>query len=308
MSDDIIEKIKRAKMTGNLGSKIATAVLAVLGYSNWHLGQIETRESAYRYLKKVYGGLAKSYEPSADKSIEIADVNNKIVWICWWQGEENASPIVQQCISSIRYWLEKDWKITVITKDNYLKYVKFPQFIEDKWGRGIISNTHMSDLLRLELLIRYGGLWLDATTLLTGKLPEYVSQKTLFLLKVMSKENARIQYNSWFIFSQKDNPLLKTTLYLLYQYWTKEKKIREYFLWHLMLTLVIEEHPEYVRDIYYVPDELEHILQNIWFEKYDPEYWKLLTSWTSIHKLSNKAELPEDISGTYYEKIVKGEL
>ena len=32
---------------------------------------------------------------------------------------------------------------------------------------GQITKTHLSDLLRLELLIRYGGTWIDATVFCT---------------------------------------------------------------------------------------------------------------------------------------------
>jgi len=75
-----------------------------------------------------------------------------------------------------------------------------------------------------------------------------------------------------------------------------------------MLTLVIEKHPEYVADVYYVPDEMEHILGRIWFEQYDDEYWQMLTSWTRVHKLSTKYKEPDDIFGTYFEKILNGKL
>ena len=41
--------------------------------------------------------------------------------------------------------------------------------VMEKWEKGIITHTHMTDLLRLELLIKYGGMWIDATVLCTAK-------------------------------------------------------------------------------------------------------------------------------------------
>ena len=35
--------------------------------------------------------------------------------------------------------------------------------MEEKKKKGIISRTHYSDLLRLEILGNYGGIWLDST-------------------------------------------------------------------------------------------------------------------------------------------------
>ena len=97
--------------------------------------------------------------------LELNEMPSKkdYVWFCWLQGIDSAPKLVQDCYNSIRYWL-KDKEIIVITKENYKQYVEFPDYIIEKWEKGIISNTHFSDLLRLELLIRHGGLWLDATT------------------------------------------------------------------------------------------------------------------------------------------------
>lgn len=37
--------------------------------------------------------------------------------------------------------------------------------------KGNISNTQFSDILRINLLARYGGYWIDATCLLTQSTP-----------------------------------------------------------------------------------------------------------------------------------------
>ena len=57
-----------------------------------------------------------------------------------------------------------------------------PDYITDKWQRGIIGNAHFSDLLRLELLIEKGGYWIDATVLCTdSKMLEFIDKQPLFL-------------------------------------------------------------------------------------------------------------------------------
>lgn len=304
---EINEKIIRARQIGNLGSKIFTTILSLFGYSNRYIGAVEAREKVYRYIKKKYSRYISSYIPTQDIIEEKKYVREKTIWVCWWQGEENAPIIVKRCISSLHHY-ETEWNIQLITKENYLEYVTFPDYIVKKWEQGIVSNTHMSDLLRLELLTRYGGMWIDATVFLTDKIPAYIFEKKLFMFKVMSKENHRVEYNSWLIFSKKNNELLKTTRYLLYKYWEKENKLREYFLLHIMMTVIIESYPEYVDKIYYIPDELEHILGRNWLKQYDETYWKILTALTSIHKLTTKCKDSEAIKGTYYEKILNGEL
>lgn len=304
---EINKKVKNACRMGNLGSKTFTSVLNLLGYSNSHISAVEVREKAYRYIKKKYSKYISRYEPSQDIIETRKKTNEKTIWVCWWQGEENAPQIVKRCISTIRNY-ENDWNIQLISKENYLEYVMFPDYIISKWDKGIISNTHMSDLLRLELLIRYGGLWVDATVFLTGEIPAYIFEKKLFMFKVMNTENHRVEYNNWFIYSIPNNELLKTTRYLLYKFWETENKTREYFLWHIMMTRILEYHPEYADSIYYIPDELAHILGRNILKQYDERYWEILKSLTTVHKLTTKCNNAVPFKGTYYEKILNGDL
>ena len=89
------------------------------------------------------------------------------MWWCWFQGEENAPDLCKKCLESLRKYL-KDREIIVITEKNMYDYIDFPDFIKEKYNKGIITRTHLSDLLRIQLLIKYGGTWIDSTVLFTG--------------------------------------------------------------------------------------------------------------------------------------------
>ena len=91
---------------------------------------------------------------------------NKI-WICWWQGVENAPEIVKACVDSIKR-NAGNCEVICITEDNYREYVLFPDYVEKKREAGIISKTISSDLLRMCILARYGGIWIDSTFFCTG--------------------------------------------------------------------------------------------------------------------------------------------
>lgn len=102
-------------------------------------------------------------ERICDIKIPEQDENYKdCIWICWWQGLENAPDIVKKCVESIRIHAGNH-KIVIITDENYKEFVAFPTWLEEKYKRGIITKTHLSDLLRISLLARYGGIWLDST-------------------------------------------------------------------------------------------------------------------------------------------------
>lgn len=100
-------------------------------------------------------------------SHQLDHIANHQVWVLWWQGIENAPKIVYRCYESV---LEafKEWKITLLTEQNWNNYVTLPDDILDKFRKGVIPMAQFSDLLRLQLLIKYGGLWIDATVYISS--------------------------------------------------------------------------------------------------------------------------------------------
>lgn len=135
-------------------------------------------------LEKCYGKFLKDFDEQYLEQAE-SKMSNK-VWVCWFQGIENAPNLVKKCYKSLQENLY-DKEIVLITSENMNKYVQFPNYIIEKWNAGLITNTHMTDLLRLELLIRYGGMWVDATVLCTSRsknIPKYYFDSELFFISV----------------------------------------------------------------------------------------------------------------------------
>ena len=118
-------------------------LLVKIGVADKFLSGKMSMYRSYRWLNRKF---AKHI--SNNKTVGKA-VQDKKVWICWFQGIENAPMIVKNCYESICYWL-KDYEIVVITEENYKSYVQFPTVIEEKRKKGIITDAHFSDLLRLE--------------------------------------------------------------------------------------------------------------------------------------------------------------
>lgn len=158
----IKQLIKKSISQRTLFTDVFGYSLTKTGFADKYLAGQLTMYKSYSCLKKHFENDLKQIEAELPKE-QNCDMAEKQVWICWLQGMENAPQIVQDCYASVCYWM-KDWKITVITAENMNEYVQFPDYIVRKWKEGMISNTHLSDLLRLELLIRYGGLWIDSTT------------------------------------------------------------------------------------------------------------------------------------------------
>lgn len=78
----------------------------------------------------------------------------------------------------------------------------------------------MTDLLRLKLLINYGGLWLDATVLCTGKASDYFFSSDLFFFQCLKhgRDGHASYISSWFMSAKTNNKILIAIRELCYEY------------------------------------------------------------------------------------------
>ena len=300
-----VELLKRYWRNGVLGIAVAEFIL---------LGKSKTALEILRLLvdlkmkerfEKEYCNVLKDFDAKwKDNNIHY---ERKTVWLFWWQGEEAMPPLVKKCYASVKQNL-KDWEIVLLTEQNYLQYVMFPDFINEKFKRGKITLTHFSDLLRLELLIRYGGLWLDATVLCTsGQIPESILASELFFFRPQKPgaDGRAITMSSWLMWAKSNNRILMATLAMLYAYWQKKNRLEEYFLLHHFMSIVLDHYSEEMEKIPPYCNSVPHILQLHLFDKYDELFWKDLKQMTCFHKLSYKLKIENRIiNGTYYGSLL----
>lgn len=260
-----------------------------------------------KQLKNNYYENLIKFDENYNENV-LHEKSNKI-WFCWFQGIENAPDIVKICYNSLKKLNDKE--LILITKENMFEYISFPQFIMEKWKNGIISSTHISDLLRLELLINHGGLWVDATIFCSSSnIPDYIDNSDLFFYQHLTlNKYARSAFiSSWLISAKSNNKILMATRYLLYKYWEKNDYQIDYFILHHFMTLVLEFYPETWDQIVPVDNSTPHILQNKLFEIYDPSIWKPLKESACFHKLTYKFD-DEKIkkNNTYFKKVLLNE-
>ncbi len=230
------------------------------------------------------------------------------IWICWFQGMDNAPDLVKKCYQSV-IKNNPDKKVIVITEKNISDYVTFPEYIVTKWKQGVITHTHMTDLLRLELLITYGGLWLDATVLCTGIAPEYFFDSDLFFFQTLKpgRDGHASYISSWLMEAKTNNKILMATRELCYEYWKTNTTMWDYFLLHDFMSIVLEKYEEDWKKIIPRDNATPHILLLRLFDQYDEKMWATIKSQTQFHKLTYKfSEEKQKEQGTYY-RILLGE-
>lgn len=237
----------------------------------------------------------------------VRQSSNK-VWVCWFQGIEQAPILVQKCYRSLKENLiNKD--VVLITSENMSDYVKFPDYIMEKWKNGQITHTHMTDLLRLELLIKYGGTWIDATVFCSSKeeeIPEYFFNSDLFFYQALKpgKDGHSTYMSSWFMSAKTNNIVLMAPRYLCYKYWEQNSSMIDYFILHYFMSMVLDYYPDYWKRITPRDNATPHILLLMLFDEYDESVWMSVKSQTPFHKLTYKFN-EENINkkNSYYDRI-----
>ena len=262
---------------------------------------------------KVLARLRRSYRPFINSFVEQRSRrpakerrNSGRIWILWMDGMENAPDVVQMCCRSVERNL-KDREIVLLSEDNFRDYIQLPDFIEEKYRKGIISKTHMSDLIRLSLLIRYGGTWVDSTVFCTGgDIPPYMLGSDLFLFQDLKPgaDGHSQRISNWFMTASSHSPILELTRALLFQYWKENDRIIDYYLFHDFFELAIETYPEEWAKVIPFSNAPPHILLLRLFEQADPEVFDAVRAMTPFHKLTYKFEEGQkELAGTYYQML-----
>ncbi len=184
------------------------------------------------------------------------------VWVCWLQGIDEAPQLVVNCIRSIEQFKYEEQEVVVVTSANYAQYVELPDYVVRKWQQGIIKNAHFADILRIHLLARHGGCWIDATCLLTAPVPRHLVDSPIFMFRSHG-EFAYTYIQNCFICGQKNNYVLRKWCGVVDAYWSQETMTLQYFLHHLTFIAILRSDARFREAFEQVPvlsDEPMHVL------------------------------------------------
>jgi len=138
----------------------------------------------------------------------------KTVYVYWDNLDGN--DIIQAHINTISRNLNSDWNLLVLTKKNIDNYID-PIFL-NKFK--YLNSVRFSDFLRLELLSKNGGVWMDAGTILINGdfldkyYNEMIQKKADVLLYELNDHSTPKQpyLENWFLMAPK-NSLFINDLY-----------------------------------------------------------------------------------------------
>ena len=263
---------------------------------NSNIRDLAFKDYCYKKMNRKYRKIIDEFKNDGLK------IHSKYVWICWFQGEERAPLLVKSCIQSAKKkFLDKE--VIVLNDENLYQYVEFPDYIRKKRDCGLINDALFSDLIRLQLLNKYGGLWIDATVYVSNMCSMNFWEKDLFVFKEMSlfkKEELPIRASNWLIYATTNNNILVLTEKLLYEYYKKELTIKNYYIFHLFFSMASKKFEEEWKKIEVHPNVNNHLLQFELQDKYNEKRWKNLMESIEFHKLNRRIIIDDEESNYYH--------
>lgn len=170
------------------------------------------------------------------------------VWTMWWQGESKMPRSVKACIESQRRYLEG--RHVVITEENVKDYLELPAYIRQRFREGSLDITHLSDLIRFELLYHYGGLWIDATVMVTAPF-SVPNKQRLWTWKEPMPQVSCISKGRWcigLIYTPKDHAFARYMCDITAAFWLEHSQLIDYYVTDLFIAGALRRHPLFARE------------------------------------------------------------
>lgn len=227
---------------------------------------------------------------------------NKVIWQYWGQGEQNLPEVVQLCFDSVEKY-KGDYMVIRLNDDNITDYIDLPDFVSEKVNVGIFGRTFFSDLLRLALLHTYGGVWLDATILLTSTISSKYKELDFFAfqrsdLELNKKfwENSYAYYWGWdysfrvrllnsIMFADRGNLTIGAMLDLILYYWKTQNRIIDYFFFQILYTELLRLN--IISPCKIIESDVEpHLLQTKFNGQLEDVSYEEVLEKVNIHKMS----------------------
>lgn len=208
----------------------------------------------------------------------------KNIWMCWFQGLNHPKiPTLNKlCMNK---WIElnkNSWDINILSLDNIKEYV--PEFFDITANRKM-SFTKQSDLLRILLLEKYGGVWVDASVYPMLPLSDFVNSLIndtnffgyRFFPRSICKKNGNREISSWFLIANEQQHYLIKKWKNSFVNKIFQKKYAKYYCFHETLTEIMDTDTkikDIINNMVQINQKIPHSAMGNWNKKLDSFVYK----------------------------------
>jgi hypothetical protein len=172
----------------------------------------------------------------------MTDFFPRIIWCLWLQGWDSAPDIVQACLKSWKRF-NPEWRIHAL--DEQLLHAFLPHAVMDGITTRQKEREALSDQIRIELLSRYGGVWVDATALCTRPLDDWLPNRMATGFFAFERPVPSRMLASWFLAAEKGSYIIERWRQATVDYWNDRAKRDDYFWFHQLFAKIYSADDEF---------------------------------------------------------------
>lgn len=167
------------------------------------------------------------------------------IFTLWSQGFDQAPDVVQLCHRNLLA-THRDDDLIILTDENYRDYARLPDDIEQKLASQ--PKQFFADILRVLLVARHGGIWVDATCWANANLIDIAKTFPSGSFHAMRKPDSDVGISNWFLQSEPGHIIPSMMGAALIQYWRNFDSVVEYYFFHYIFEALTIIEPEFGRE------------------------------------------------------------
>ncbi|MFB6610171.1 capsular polysaccharide synthesis protein [Agromyces sp. NPDC056379] len=257
---------------------------------------------ARAFVESHLADLQAQADAALDRTV-VLDGEPLPVWSYWDGPEASAPALVRACLAQLR---RVHPEARVLDAETVSEFVRLPAVIEERLAH---RPAQRSDLIRVSLLERHGGIWVDATAFV----PEPLTPKVEPLLDAGSfyLRWAANEISNWFIVARPGNRLIALQRAALEAWWRERDELPDYFLYHRLFTAIVSLDAGARRIARAMPRRStvpSHLLQLAMLRPYDADEVALILGAALVQKLSYKYDPDAVPAGSILDRLLAGQL
>jgi len=159
----------------------------------------------------------------------------------WFQGWDQAPPIVRACRAT---WEARNpgWTVRALSAVDLHRYVPLDVLAPCIGGKHIEPEA-LSDIFRIALLERHGGVWVDSTLYCLQPLDEWLPAVTGSGFFAFARPKPDRMVASWFLAGARGNPIVQAWYRQVLDYWQHRSHRHHYFWFHYLFAQCHDSDP-----------------------------------------------------------------
>lgn len=255
MNETLVIRFKRSVKEGwedlkEFGPGIAMAKIRWIMSNEAPAAVYKRNERLLQYLENHHRSLIDRYKEEPVHGAENEEsVYNKTIWTMWWQGLDQMPEIISNCMLS----KEKAFhgKLVILTKDNLHEFLEVPETLQKRLEEKKIKLAHFADIIRIMVLERYGGIWLDASIFCLTDVSDAVFKNPFFSIKSALDKRyvSECRWTTFAIGGSKNNILFRFLSDFFMEYLKTGKPFIDYFMFDCAIMMAYRNIPAVKQEI-----------------------------------------------------------